>query len=138
MSIPTAPATITAGTSPTESVFNLVDISTGKVTYRCTKLLGIIFLGVSAQPVLTFSRREPSPGQVTRRYETKISIPVFDLLGVLLGSQITTKDTVIPLTTVPGQPGYGQVYDLDIVPVLDEVMATPEFQEAISGLTFVR
>lgn len=138
MSIPTAPSTITIGTSPKLTVFNLVDISTGKVTYRASKVDGVDITLVKAQPVLTFSRREPSPGQVTRRYETKVSIPVYDVLGTLLGSAITTKDSVIPLTVVPGIDGYGQLIDVDLPPILDEVMATSEFQEAINNLTFLR
>jgi len=93
---------------------------------------------VKGQPVLTFSRREPTPGQVTRRYETKVQIPAFDLLGTFLGNYIVTKDNVIPMTVVAATPGYGQISDIDLPPILDEVMAAPEFQEAINALTFVR
>jgi hypothetical protein len=138
MTIPSAPNTITVGTAPNETVFQLVDISTGKVTYRSSKVGGVTISAVKAQPVLTFSRREPSPGQVTRRYETKVTVPVFDLLGTLLGSSITTKDNVVPLTATPGTPGMGELLNVDLVPIFDEVMATEEFQEAIAQLSFVR
>lgn len=138
MTIPVAPNTITVGVSPTESVFNLVDLASGKVTYRASKVHGVDITVVKGQPVLTFSRREPTPGQVTRRYETKVQIPAFDLLGTFLGNYIVTKDNVIPMTVVAATPGYGQISDIDLPPILDEVMAAPEFQEAINALTFVR
>jgi hypothetical protein len=138
MSIPTAPSQITVGVAPNDSVFDLVDISAGKVTYRSPKIDGISIPLIKAQPVLTFTRREPNASQVTRRYETKVTIPVFDLLGTLLGSLITTKDNVIPMTAVPGTPGYSQLTEVDLPPILDEVMAAPEFQDAINSLTFLR
>lgn len=138
MTIPVAPNTITVGVAPDESVFNLVDLASGKVTYRASKIYGVNITVIKAQPVLTFSRREPTPGQVTRRYETKVQIPTFDLLGTLLGNYIVTKDNVIPMTVADTTPGYGQLTGIDLPPILDEVMAAPEFQDAINALTFVR
>lgn len=144
MSIPTAPETLTfTGSDGKVTTFNLVDITSGLITYRGDVIQDISITPANA-PTLTVSRRLISKNQTTRKYQVKFTFPMKDALsGGTIGNVLIVKEISIPndfpgnalgqpLATIPG------LNISDLYRAVDTAMANPAFVTMVAQATFPR
>lgn len=144
MSIPSAPETLTfTGSDGKVTTFQLVDVSSGLLTYRADKIQDDD-IAVAHAPTLTVSRRAISKNQATRKYQLKLVFPMKDAVtGGILGNMLIVKDISIPNEfpgTALGQPlaSVGNLDIPDLLRAIDTSMANPAFVTMVANATFPR
>lgn len=144
MSIPTAPETLTfTGSDGKVTTFNLVDVSSGLLTYRGDTIQDVDIVPAHA-PTLTVSRRLISKNQTTRKYQVKFTFPMKDpMSGGTIGNVLIVKEISIPNDfpgTALGQPlvSIPGLNIADLYRAVDTAMANPAFVTMVAEATFPR